>query len=277
MSAIPRQRSPFFLGLPPLAALFGGKAARVAAADAGNRRGQPVARLAGTWPKPVAPGQRAALDTDRLLAAAKVAPDLALIEWDGDGAHSAAKQGASDTSGAAQRAPFALEARQRKIRERYVTTRFPGVARTLADLESADRVIKAARLYFEEEEAELAIELLELAAQEAPHESPVWLARLEILFLLRDRDGFVQAAHAFRGAHPRHEAWPEVERLGRALAPGEPLFGAVSGPRDHEHYGPWPHTPNWIRAPWDLTAEIAAADFHRCAMRLAGDAPRANA
>jgi len=83
-------------------------------------------------------------------------------------------------------------------------------------------------------------------------------------------------AHAFRGAHPRHEAWAEVERLGRALAPGEPLFGAVSGPRDHEHYGPWPHTPNWIRAPWDLTADVAAADFHRCAMRLAG-APRANA
>ena len=275
MSAIPRQRSPFFLGLPPLAALFKGKAARLDA-DAARRRGQPVARLAGTWPQSAAAGERVALDTDRLLAAAKVAPDLALIEWDGDGAHSSRK-GAHDTSGVAPRAPFVLEARQRKIRERYVTARFPGVARSLADLESADRVIKAARLYFEEEEAELAIELLELAAQEAPHESPVWLARLEILFLLRDRDGFVQAAHAFRGAHPRHEAWPEVERLGRALAPGEPLFGAVSGPRDHEHYGPWPHTPNWIRAPWDLTADVAAADFHRCAMRLAGDAPRANA
>ena len=276
MSAIPRQRPPFFLGLPPLAALLRGKAGRGAAADAASRPCQPVARLAGTWPNRTAAGVPMALDTDRLLAAARVSPELALIEWDGDGAHSSPKQGADAMPGAAQRAPFALEARQRKIRERYVTARFPGVARSLADLESADRIIKAARLYFEEEEAELAIELLELAAQEAPHESPVWLARLEILFLLRDRDGFVQAAHAFRGAHPRHEAWPEVERLGRALAPGEPLFGAVSGPRDHEHYGPWPHTPNWIRAPWDLTADVAAADFHRCALRLAG-APRANA
>jgi len=277
MSAIPRQRPPFFLGLPPLAALFRGKAARRAASDAAGRPGRPAAAPAGTWPRPPAAGGRAAVDTDRLLAAAKVAPDLALIEWDGDGAHSFPRQAADATSGAPQRGGFALEARQRKLRERYVTARFPGVARSLADLEAADRVIKAARLYFEEEEAELAIELLELAAQEAPHESPVWLARLEILFLLRDRDGYVQAAHAFRGAHPRHEAWAEVERLGRALAPGEPLFGAVSGPRDHEHYGPWPHTPNWIRAPWDLTADVAAADFHRCAMRLAGAAPRANA
>ncbi|HET7402929.1 MAG TPA: hypothetical protein VFJ62_14140, partial [Usitatibacter sp.] len=129
MSAIPRQRPPFFLGLPPLAALFKGKAARLAAADAANRRGQPVARLAGTWPKSAASGERVALDTDRILAAVKVAPDLALIEWDGDGAHSSPKQGALDTSGMAQRGPFVLEARQRKIRERYVTARFPGVAR----------------------------------------------------------------------------------------------------------------------------------------------------
>jgi hypothetical protein len=273
MATIPRQMPAFFLGLPPLVSLFKGKAARAGAGDAARDTGKQAARPAGTWPARPVHGATVVPDTARLLAAAKVAPHLALIEWDGDGAHSAARSAADGTEGA----PFVLDPRQRKIRERYVTARFPGAARSLADLESADRVIKAARLYFEEDEPGLALELLELAAQEVAHESPVWLARLEILFLLRDRDGFVQAAHAFRGTHPRHEAWPEVERLGRALAPGDPLFGAVSGPREHEHYGPWPHTPNWIRAPWDLTGDIAAADFHRCARRLAGRPAGANA
>jgi hypothetical protein len=41
----------------------------------------------------------------------------------------------------------------------------------------------------------------------------------------------------------------------------------LSGPRDHDHYGPWPHLPNWIQAPWDLTGEVIAADFHRAMAR----------
>ena len=63
--------------------------------------------------------------------------------------------------------------------------------------------------------------------------------------------------------HPASEAWKEVSRLGRALAPSESIFGPASGPREHEHYGPWPDLPNWIQANWDLTAEVVAADFHR--------------
>jgi hypothetical protein len=142
-------------------------------------------------------------------------------------------------------------------------------------------VIKAARLYFEEERNDEALELLELAIEECPRESALWLARLEILFLLRDAEGYVGTARDFHREHPgAEEAWAEICRLGRALAPGEALFGSRKGPRDHEHYGPWPHTPNWIQAPWDLTPEIIAADFHRAVSQLAprsaprGPAPR---
>lgn len=80
-------------------------------------------------------------------------------------------------------------------------------------------------------------------------------------------DRVIKSARAFRQAHPAHESWTEVERLGRAIAPGEALFGEVTGPRDYEHYGPWPHLPNWIHASWDLTAEVVAADFHRAMSR----------
>jgi hypothetical protein len=166
--------------------------------------------------------------------------------------------------------PRTYDSRRRKIRDRYISTRFPGVATCSSDLESADRVVKAARLYFEEERNDAALELLELAIEECPRETPLWLARLEILFLIRNAAGYVETASDFHREHPgAEEAWAEVCRLGRALAPAETLFGSRVGPRDHEHYGPWPHTPNWIQAPWDLTAEIIAADFHRAVSRNA--------
>src|SRR5207253_8977119 len=126
-----------------------------------------------------------------------------------------------------------------------------------------ERVIKAARLYFEDGEPDLAFELLDCALEQDPHAEPVWLALLETVFLARDAMRYVDCARAFHDAHPASESWSEVMRLGRALAPQELLFGPSSGPRDHEHYGPWPHLPNWIQASWDLTAEVVAADFHR--------------
>ncbi|HUP98688.1 MAG TPA: hypothetical protein VM073_12130 [Usitatibacter sp.] len=196
----------------------------------------------------------AALDVGKLLDAAKSTPDLMPLEWDGDDVR-APEAGTEDVR--------KLDVRRRRIRDRYIAARFPGVARKAADLAQAGAVIKAARLHFEEEETHLALELLELAAEEAPEQESLWLARLEILYLLRDREKFVTVARAFHAAHRASPEWPEVERLGRALAPGEPFFGAHIGPRAHEHYGPWPHLPNWIDAPWDLTAEIVAADFHR--------------
>jgi hypothetical protein len=214
---------------------------------------------------------------NKLLAAARKAPDLAPIEWDGDRSRNAVKFSLDDAVPAAHAAPDedprTFDARRRKIRDRYISARFHGVARCAADLESADKVIKSARLYFEEDESAAALELLELAIEEIPHESSLWLARLEILFLTRDRDAFVAGARAFREAHPANDAWTEIERLGRALAPGERLFGEVVAARDHEHYGPWPHLPNWIQAPWDLTAEVVAADFHRAMSRLIARPP----
>lgn len=286
MSSIARPMPTSLFGLPPIGALM--KAAFVA-----PKKQKPVAKpvaprtSAGTWPTPTAfssADDDSHVDMNKLLAAVKVAPELSTIEWDGDRSRAAAPvamtpdarmtvaneaiaDDAQDDLLPSEFDPAALDPRHRKIRDRYISARFPGI-----DLHSSDRVIKSARLYFEDEQAELAIELLDMAAQEVPHDSALWLARLELLFLMRDADGFVAAARAFRKSHPRHEAWPEVERLGRALVPGEPLFGETCAPRDHDHYGPWPHTPNWIQAPWDLTPEIAAADFHRNAVRRAGRA-----
>jgi hypothetical protein len=207
----------------------------------GRRREMPMPNPAG-------------LDVDRLLESVKSPANLALLEWDGD---------LPPAAGPTETDVREMDVRRRRIRDRYIAARFPAIARKGADLADTATVIKAARHHFEEEQLGLALELLELAVQEAPHQEALWLARLEILFLARDRNAFVAAARAFRAAHPLSAEWLEVERLGRALAPGEALFGATAGPRAHDHYGPWPHLPNWIQAPWDLTAEVVASDFHR--------------
>ena len=155
------------------------------------------------------------------------------------------------------------DARRAKLRDRYLAARFPGVARTAADLKETERVIQAARLYFEERKLDRAIELLSLAIAQCPGDEALALARLEITFLMRSAALYVELAGDFRSAHAASKQWDEVSRLGRALAPGEAIFGAADGPRATDHYGPWPDMPNWMQAPWDLTAEVRATEFHQ--------------
>jgi len=262
MSALPPPASTW-LGLPPAFTGFFKREAPV------RRAMEPTM---GPRARPAAPvhGSGNNLDLDRMLKAARVAPKLEMLEWDDSPGAPAAAPEAAAPAIPDDNDPRALDAKRRKIRDRYISTRFPGVASCSSDLEAADRVIKSARLYFEEERNDAALELLELAIEECPRQTSLWLARLEILFLIRDGAGYVETARDFQIEHPgAAESWTEICRLGRALVPGETLFGSRAGPRDHEHYGPWPHTPNWIQAPWDLTAEIVAADFHRAARRAA--------
>ena len=320
MSIGMREVSDFIGRLRPQRGLACPPAWRTASPQPHPGRGVPAPGALAVDPAP-------SVNLDRILAAARTAPDLKPIEWDGDAAlvartsvgqsgafmrplgadtgsfvryagaeTSPARSAASDTGAFALQSgsrtgaypryagaetgaypvfagplvesdPRTYDPRCRKIRDRYISARFPTVARSAADLDQGERMIKAARLYFEEDRAEAALELLELSIEQNPCAEAVWLAELEIAFLVRDAQRFVECARAFRVAHPGCSAWPEVTRLGRALAPAEPLFGPKSGPREHEHYGPWPHLPNWIQASWDLTAEVVAADFHRAMAR----------
>ncbi len=205
---------------------------------------------------PNAPKPR--VDFEKMLLAARIPVDLAPIEWEGD--HGMAR--VAEVTFPENDPRVSGEARCRRIRDRYIGARFPGAARGAADLESPERVIKSARLYFEDGHLETALELLDLAIDGSQDES-LWLAQLEILFLARDAERFAERARAFRKRHEGSPHWIEVARLGRALAPEDALFGAKSGPRRHDHYGPWPHLPNWIQANWDLTSEVLASDFHR--------------
>jgi hypothetical protein len=159
------------------------------------------------------------------------------------------------------------DAQRAKMRGRYLAARFPGVARSAADLLESERIIHSARLYFEDRKSDRAIELLDLAIAQCPADASLSLARLEIAFLIRDTVLYVALAGEFKAAHASSPQWAEVARLGRALAPQEAMFGTSEGPRDTDHYGPWPDMPNWIQAPWDLTAEVRATEFHQAMAR----------
>lgn len=210
----------------------------------------------------------------QLLAAAQRRPELPEFSWLDDpatidGSSLSVRKPAPTITPAAKQAklvesnPGTYDETRRKIRDRYIAIRFAGIIRSAADLANAPRIIRAARAAFEEDHADTALELLEIAIEQNVKEKTFWLADLEIAFLVRNAHRFVASARAFRATFPEAAEWKEIQRLGRALAPGETLFGARQGARSHEHYGPWPDLPNWILAPWDLTQEVAAADFHR--------------
>ncbi len=216
---------------------------------------------------PDTPGPEDAETIRRLLAAAQRRPDLPDIPLP-------ARAGGDEPAGAAPSAPEvdprALDPRRRRIRDRYIGVRFAGIARGGEDLENPGRVIKAARIALEEEQPDAALELLQLAIEQDPREPRLRLAELEIAYVLRDARRFVAAARAFRDTFAGHAAWNEAARLGRALAPGEALFGTPAPGAGHGG-GPWPEPPNWIEAPRDHSPEAAAAEFHRAMTQDARD------
>ncbi len=156
------------------------------------------------------------------------------------------------------------EAARRRIRDRYLAVRFPGAPHTDADLRDSAGVIKSARLYFEDDDLERACELLEIACEVNRDDESPWLAHLEILFLKRKGHEFAELAHRFHERFPGSGRWPEILRLGLRLAPQNKVFHGAH-PREadiDEHYGAWPQVQNWIQAPFDLTGDVLAAEFH---------------
>jgi hypothetical protein len=169
-------------------------------------------------------------------------------------------------------APEPSDIARRRIRDRYLAVRFPGAPHTDEDLRDSAGVIKSARLYFEDGDIDRACELLEFAGEVNHADESPWLAHLEILFLKRRGHAFAELAHRFHVRFPASGRWPEILRLGLRLAPQNRLFHGAH-PREadiDEHYGAWPQVQNWIQAPFDLTGDVLAAEFH-ARMRGGGD------
>ncbi|QJR10729.1 hypothetical protein DSM104443_01798 [Usitatibacter rugosus] len=233
----------------------------------------PNAKLAGTWPPK---NSTPVTHEPDAFAPAPAVPELDALVWESPvpsrGPITLTRESERrDETVPKPETTSGLDAGARRIRERYLAARFPGVLRSTTDLADTERIIKCARLLFEDGFASRAGELLDLVSEEHPESQPAWLANLEITFLDRNPERYVRLAHAFFRAHPESPDWPEVARLGRRVAPMHPRFAQSSADqRDDEHIGPWPQMPNWIQANWDLTGELAASELRA---RLIGGAP----
>lgn len=150
---------------------------------------------------------------------------------------------------------------RQRIRERFLGSRFPGVPHSVEDLGHTDQVIKTARLFFEDGDVDRACEWLAFASDANPDER-LWLAQLEILFLRRQGPSYAALAAEYRRRFPDSESWPDVAKLGARIAPTDPLFVGAKAADTDAHYGPWPQVQNWIEAPFDLTGDVLAAEFH---------------
>jgi hypothetical protein len=140
-----------------------------------------------------------------------------------------ALEGSATTGLAVESAPLpetlSPEERATRIRDRYVSTRFPGFPRRWSDLGDVPAVLKAVRIYLEGGKCDRAQELLELAS-ETNGTDELWVARHEVAFLLRDRAAFVRAAVRFRKRRPDSPHWAHVQELARSLDVHEPPFEA---------------------------------------------------
>ena len=189
-----------------------------------------------------------ALSADKiaqLLAAVQSRPQLADIPWHEDEAM-------------LDGTPL-LRAGSNRIRDRYISVRFAGVARGAADLENPTRVIKAARLSFEDGQGEAALELLHLALAQNPTDVSLRIAELDLAWRTGEHARFADAAHTFHALFPRNPEWPEIARLARRVAPDEAVFATPAGAAP-TGAGTEPH---WRNPPWDAAAPRDAADFHR--------------
>ncbi len=156
------------------------------------------------------------------------------------------------------------EAMRQRIRDRYLAVRFPGAPHTEQELRNTPDVIKSARLYFEDGDIDRACELLECAEESNKQDEAPWLAHLEILYLKRKGPPFTALAKRFYVQFPRSRRWAEILRLGLRLDPDDSLYHDVrpQAAAVDEHYGAWPQVQNWIQAPFDLTGDVLAAEFH---------------
>lgn len=110
-----------FLGMPPLAVLFG-KPFAARRADARAARLEPSMQKAAPAPAPAPAARTAAkgVDLDRLLNKARVAPKLALLEWDGDRTGELPALDFTVPAPASEDAIQAMEPRRRKIDRKSV-------------------------------------------------------------------------------------------------------------------------------------------------------------
>jgi hypothetical protein len=108
---------------------------------------------------------------------------------------------------------------RRRLHDRYVMSRFPAFSDPRQDLRDVDRVIRYSRELFDDEQPRRAIELLRLAIEEDQSQRTLWLALIELCFLVRDATRFTELILAFSVEFALDVELPTLGAMRRDLMP----------------------------------------------------------
>lgn len=113
---------------------------------------------------------------------------------------------------------------RRRLHDRYVISRFPAFSDPRQDLRDVDRVIRYSRELFDDEQPRRAIELLRLAIEEDQSQRALWLALIELCFLVRDATRFTELILAFSVEFALDGEVPTLGAMRRDLLPHDPAL-----------------------------------------------------
>jgi hypothetical protein len=142
---------------------------------------------------------------------------------------------------------------ERRLRDRYVSSRFPQFGEPRESLRHTSNILRWARQLIEDEQPRLAHELLQLAIEEDPNQRSIWLALIELTFLDGNVAVFDELADAFETRFYRDEAIPAIRAMGHDLSPHDSRYADVQGGID---------LPNWSVVEIPNRDEVLQRRFH---------------
>ena len=123
--------------------------------------------------------------------------------------------------------PASMSRDEQRLRERYISQRFPQLADPATDLRRTGDVLTWAQQSIEDGRKSQAIELLTLALQEDVAQRAIWLFLIEDAFLQDDAERFAQLASEFKHQFAGDTAQVLIDAMAHDLAPAAlPVTGA---------------------------------------------------
>jgi hypothetical protein len=116
----------------------------------------------------------------------------------------------------------------KRLRERYIASRFPQFAGNTSQLRNTGEILRAARHLLDDGRPNLAEELLCIALQEEPYQREAWLFLIEVAFLNHDAARFDLLADNFRKLFPESEDQYVIDAMAHDLNPHDPRYGYMS-------------------------------------------------
>lgn len=146
---------------------------------------------------------------------------------------------------------------RRRLHDRYVMSRFPAFSDPRQDLRDVDRVIRYSRELFDDEQPRRAIELLRLAIEEDQSQRALWLALIELCFLIRDETRLTELILAFATEFALDSELPTLGAMRRELMPPDAAMNPAmtNAPKLLE-------PPNWSVPADSAKNEALQKQFH---------------